>query len=141
MIILLCALSSNRDFAGFFTRKQEKILGILVISLLVQIFSLMYSCFILVLLSNKMYYCHLFCNSFLMLLELDDSQEYYYESEGGYVFRNVLDVQRWLNFCVLTLFYTKWTKGFFFNYIYYNYITRQIYSFSDCLLQLFGGSQ
>lgn len=83
MIILLYALSSNRDFAGFFTHKQEKILGILVISLLVQIFSLMYSCFILVLRSNKTYYCHLFCNNFLMLLELDDRQEYYYESERG----------------------------------------------------------
>lgn len=109
MIILLCALSSNRDFAGFFTHKQEKIPGILVISLLVQIFSLMCSCFILVLRSNKMDYCHLFCNSFLMLLELDDSQEYYYESERGVCFRRV-EMVAFLCFDVIL---HQWTKGFF----------------------------
>lgn len=83
MITLLCALSSNRDFTGFSTHKQEKILATLIISLLVQIFSLMYSCFILVLSSNKTYYCHLFCNNFLTLLKLHNSQGYYYEPETG----------------------------------------------------------
>lgn len=83
MITLLCALSSNGDFAGFSTHKQEKILATLIITLSVRIFSLMYSCFLLVLSSNKMYYCHLFCNNFLILLKLNDSQGYYYEPETG----------------------------------------------------------
>lgn len=83
MIMLLWALSSNRNFPGFSTHKQEKILATLIISALVQIFSLMYSCFILFLSSNKTYYCHLFCNNFLILLKLGDSQGYYYEPETG----------------------------------------------------------
>lgn len=83
MIISLYASSSNRDFAVFSSRKQEKILAMLIIRLLVQIFSLMYNCFILVLGSNKTCYCHLFCNNFLTLPKPGDSQGYYCQPESG----------------------------------------------------------
>lgn len=45
MITLLCALSSDRGSAAFSTHKLGKMLATLIISLLVQIFSLMCSCF------------------------------------------------------------------------------------------------
>lgn len=85
MITLLCALSSNRAFTGFSTHEQEKILAIFVISLLVQVFSLMYSCFVLVLSSTR----HIIVTFSVTI----SSCSWNYRRDGEwYVLRNALDV-------------------------------------------------